>query len=320
MRLTITRMRDGLLQNLLGQFQASAALAERLRLAVGENAEEVARHFGSQDSPDCREPRAEDLDRLRRIFHAVDERIGRIELLARFFDIGADGRHLRLRFGAGAALQSPAAEQQHAGFSAASAAHRHHGGGIVGIAQFALEDFGPEVVVVFRQVLQAQTAVGTEVVVGDELVGLVGALLFLGAVERLGDDDFVLFVEILAREHDLDDVFLELVGEFLDFGVAAAGAATAPRPSAAAAPPPPNAATIPPGVPAGVGAAAFGASIFGASSVGASVLRRLRRVRRCRRRGSGRRRRGSHAAASSATAARARRSRARASSSPARVP
>src|SRR4029077_3311569 len=96
------------------------------------------------------------------------------------------------------------------------------------------EDFGPEVVFIFRHVLEAQAAVGTEIVVGDELVGFGGALLFLGAVERFGDDDFVLFVEILAGQHHFDDVFLELVGEFLDFGVAAARAGPA-APAAAAA-------------------------------------------------------------------------------------
>jgi len=127
--------------------------------------------------------------------HTVDERVRRVEFLASLFHIGANRGHLRLRFAAGAALETPAAEQQDAGLAAASA-HGHHGVGVVRIAELTLEDFSPEVVLFVRHVLQAQATVRAEIVIRDELVRLVGALLFLGAFERFRDDDFVFFVEL----------------------------------------------------------------------------------------------------------------------------
>ena len=183
---------DGLLQDVVGQFQASAAFGEELGLALGENAEEVARNFRPQVFGIAAE-RERQVDRLLGVGHAVHERIGRLEFSCAPLRYRCGWRPsapgLRCRCGFRVPSRGTAGRPVCRRVRPWPSWRR-----VVGVAQFALEDFGLEVVVFFGEVLQAQAAVGAEVVVGDELVRLVGALLFLGAFERLGDDDFVLFV------------------------------------------------------------------------------------------------------------------------------
>ena len=83
--------------------------------------------------------------------------------------------------------------------------------------------------------------------------GLLARFFFLVPSSALADDDVVLFVEFLARQHHRDHFVLELVGQLLDFGIAAAARAAPGR----RAPPPPSAATARPPPPAGAGVAFF---------------------------------------------------------------
>jgi hypothetical protein len=90
------------------------------------------------------------------VLDGVHEGVEGLELLALVFDVLAEGGELGLRGGADAGFESPAAEEEDAGLAHA-AAHGHHGVRVVGIVEFALEDFGPEEVLVFRQGFELQT-------------------------------------------------------------------------------------------------------------------------------------------------------------------
>ena len=93
------------------------------------------------------------IDRLLGILHAVDEGIVRVRAsCARRQISSCSDFDARLRFRPDAALQAPAAEHQHAAVRLARSGC-HHGVGIVVIFQFAQENLGPEVILLFRQAL-----------------------------------------------------------------------------------------------------------------------------------------------------------------------
>ncbi len=94
-------------------------------------------------------------DRLVGILHAVNERVVRLELLARRRHVVLHRLDSRLRFRSQAGLQSPAAEQQDARISLAESG-RHHGIRIFVVSQFALEDLGLEIVLLVGQAQQAR--------------------------------------------------------------------------------------------------------------------------------------------------------------------
>jgi hypothetical protein len=87
-----------------------------------------------------------------------------------------------------------------------------------------------------RHILEPETAARTEIVVGDELVRPVGALLLLGAFQRLGGNDFVLFVVVPPLQHYPHHFRLKLVRHLLHFGVPAATSAATSAAAAAATP------------------------------------------------------------------------------------
>ena len=63
----------------------------------------------------------------------------RLQLLARFFNVFANGSELRLGFSTGPAFERPATEHEHTRLHVPKA-HLHHRVRVVGFAQFALED------------------------------------------------------------------------------------------------------------------------------------------------------------------------------------
>ena len=66
-------------------------------------------------------------------------RVMRLQLLAGFFNVFANGSELRLRFSTGPAFECPATEHQHTRLHVPEV-HLDHRVRVVGFAQFALED------------------------------------------------------------------------------------------------------------------------------------------------------------------------------------
>src|SRR5580765_3269262 len=87
--------------------------------------------------------------------------------------------------------------------------------------EVALEHVRPQAVLLGRQALQLEPATRTEVIVRDELVRQVRRFLLLRARERLRADDLVLVLDLLVREHRVDERRLEVVGERLRFALRA---------------------------------------------------------------------------------------------------
>ena len=166
--------------------------------------------------------RKRDVDRLFRVLHAVNERIVGIELLARGFQIVLDGFEAQSAASGPTRVSRPQPRNIRTPGVAHAATGGHHGVRVFVVFQFALEDFRPEVVLIVRQALQAQPGAGVEVAIRNEVAGLVGAFLGLGAFDVLIGDDAVFGVEFILREHGRDDFFLELVGQLLRFGLSAA--------------------------------------------------------------------------------------------------
>ena len=210
---------DGLTDNRFGQFQTAGTLAERLAVFRRENAQEVPRDVRANPAGRVAAEVEFDFRNCLGIFHAVDEGELRFQLLAQCVNTALNGLDAGLRFRSQAGLQRPAAEQQHAGRTLAHhAAAHHHGIRIVGFRQFALEDLRPEIVLFFRQALQPQPRARIEVLERSEVARLVGPLLRLGPVQILSRDHLVLRLQLVPFEHDGDDLFLELIGQFLGLG------------------------------------------------------------------------------------------------------
>ena len=93
---------------------------------------------------------------------------------------------------------------------------------ILGILQLALENFNPEISHVVGQHFVANQCSRIEVLVRNEIAGLVGALLRLGAVQILVGQHLVLSIQIVLLEHHLLNIFLEFLGQLLGFGLGAA--------------------------------------------------------------------------------------------------
>ena len=112
MRLTMTRMAMGCFRMSSASSRRPLPLVNGCGIAGREHAQEMTRHFRPEVFGVAANGERQ-IHRLGGVLHAVKERIGGLEFLARFLDIGADGGHLRLRFGAGAAFEPPSAEEQH---------------------------------------------------------------------------------------------------------------------------------------------------------------------------------------------------------------
>ena len=93
---------------------------------------------------------------------------------------------------------------------------------IEAVVELPREHVGPQVGPLDRHAFQLEAASGAEVVVGDEIARQLSRFLLLGAGQRLGRDDLVLLLDLLALEHHVEQERLELVGELFRLGRAAA--------------------------------------------------------------------------------------------------
>ncbi len=162
-----------------------------------------------------------DVDGLFRVLDPVNEGIVRIELLAGGFKIVLNRFDAELGIGPDAGFQTPSAEHQDTRIPH-TVARGHHGGRIVGIFQFTLEDLGPEAVLIVGETLETEPGTRVEVAVRDEVAGLIGALLRLGAFDVFVGDDAIFGIDFELGQHRGDHLFLKLSGQFLGGGQRAA--------------------------------------------------------------------------------------------------
>ena len=190
----------------LSQFHAAAALSEGFRVAFAEDAQEMPRNLLAKVVGIAAPGKLNIRWRLG-LHDAVNERVIRLQCFLRIFALFFNRSEHRARIRAHAPLQSPACEGQNARFAEARQIR------IVGGIQIPLEDFGIEVLLLFRQRLQLEVATRTEVIIRDELIRLLRPLLFFRCRERLIRNDLVLTVDLVVSQHHLNDFLLKLLRE-----------------------------------------------------------------------------------------------------------
>src|SRR5262245_33384153 len=155
--------RDRLLQDRLSQLEPAAALREWSRCAVAQHRQKMSRRLVAEIVRAAALADAE-VDRLLGVRHAMDERELRRLLLAQRLDLLAQSVDVAPPVGAQLPFESPSAKGEKTRLQLVELLRR-----IEAFFEVALEDVGPEILAFDRQALQRQAAVGTEVVVGDEI-------------------------------------------------------------------------------------------------------------------------------------------------------
>src|ERR1700716_3354536 len=105
-------------------------------------------------------------------------------------------------------LQPPTAKRQQAGLETLERLC-----GIEAVLKIALEYVGPEIHPLRRHGLQRQPAIWAKIVVGHERAGKTRRLLLFRSRQSLGLDNLVLFVDLFALEHHIENHSLEFVGK-----------------------------------------------------------------------------------------------------------